>query len=60
MKGLNIVYLPYTELLDSDSSPKHAKEIWTILSKAGVTRFAELVWSQMMLVKQLSITLYFG
>jgi thiosulfate/3-mercaptopyruvate sulfurtransferase len=38
-----IVHVPYTELLNADGSPKLAKDIWNILAKAGVPRYAELV-----------------
>ena len=38
-----VVHVPYTELLKPDGTPKAAKEIWAILSKAGVPRYAELV-----------------
>jgi len=38
-----VVHVPYTELLDADGSPKAAKDIWKILVKAGVPRYAELV-----------------
>ena len=38
-----VVHVPYTELLNSDGTPKAAKDIWTILDKAGVPRYAELV-----------------
>ncbi len=38
-----VVHVPYTELLKADGKPKDAKEIWTILTKAGVPRYAELV-----------------
>jgi 3-mercaptopyruvate sulfurtransferase SseA len=38
-----VVHLPYTELLDAEGKPKPAKDLWKILSKAGVTRFAEIV-----------------
>lgn len=38
-----IVHVPYRDLLNADGTPKAAKEIWTILSKAGVPRYAELV-----------------
>jgi 3-mercaptopyruvate sulfurtransferase SseA len=38
-----VVRVPYTDLLNTDGTPKAAKEIWTILSKAGVPRYAELV-----------------
>jgi thiosulfate/3-mercaptopyruvate sulfurtransferase len=36
------VHIPSTDLLE-DGRPKAAKEIWSILSKAGVPRYAELV-----------------
>ncbi len=38
-----VVHVPYTELLNADGGPKSAKEIWNILIKAGVPRYAELV-----------------
>ena len=38
-----VVHVPYTELLKADGTPKEAKDIWAILSKAGVPRYAELV-----------------
>lgn len=38
-----VVHVPYTDLLDAAGSPKAASEIWSILSKAGVPRYAELV-----------------
>lgn len=38
-----VVHVPYTDLLNGDGTPKAAKEIWTILAKAGVPRYAELV-----------------
>jgi 3-mercaptopyruvate sulfurtransferase SseA len=38
-----VVHIPYTDLLNADGTPKAAKDIWTILSKAGVPRYAELV-----------------
>ena len=38
-----VVHVPYTELLNGDGTPKAAKDIWNILSKAGVPRYAELV-----------------
>ena len=30
------MHLPYTTLLNADRSPKPAKELWSLLSKAGV------------------------
>ena len=38
-----VVHVPYTDLLNADGSPKLAKDIWNILTKAGVPRYAELV-----------------
>jgi len=38
-----VVHVPYTDLLNADGTPKAAKDIWNILSKAGVPRYAELV-----------------
>jgi thiosulfate/3-mercaptopyruvate sulfurtransferase len=38
-----LVHLPYTTLLNADRTPKPAKELWSLLSKAGVPRYAEIV-----------------
>jgi 3-mercaptopyruvate sulfurtransferase SseA len=38
-----VVHVPYTQLLNADGTPKHAKDIWAVLAKAGVPRYAELV-----------------
>lgn len=38
-----VVHVPYTDLLNADGTPKAAKEIWNILTKARVPRYAELV-----------------
>ena len=38
-----VVHVPYTELLNADGTPKAAKDIWNILVKAGVPRYAEIV-----------------
>jgi len=38
-----VVHVPYTDLLNADGTPRAAKEIWNILAKAGVPRYAELV-----------------
>ncbi len=38
-----VVHVSYTDLLDADGTPKAAKDIWNILTKAGVPRYAELV-----------------
>lgn len=38
-----VVHVPYTALLNADGTPKAAKDIWSILTKAGVPRYAELI-----------------
>ncbi len=38
-----VVHVPYTNLVNADGKPKAAKDIWNILVKAGVPRYAELV-----------------
>ena len=38
-----VVHVPYTELLNADGTPKAANDVWNILTKAGVPRYAELV-----------------
>ena len=38
-----VVHVAYTDLLNADGTPKAAKDIWDILAKAGVPRYAELV-----------------
>ena len=38
-----VVHVPYTDLLNADGTPKAAKDIWNILAKAGVPRYAELI-----------------
>jgi 3-mercaptopyruvate sulfurtransferase SseA len=38
-----VVHVPYTSLVNADGKPKAAKDIWNILLKAGVPRYAELV-----------------
>jgi 3-mercaptopyruvate sulfurtransferase SseA len=38
-----VVHIPYTDLLNADGTPKAAKDIWKILSGAGVPRYAEIV-----------------
>lgn len=37
------VHVPYTSLLTPEGKPKPAHEIWSMLAKAGVPRYAELV-----------------
>ena len=38
-----VVHVPYTDFLNADGTPKAAKDIWNILAKAGIPRYAELV-----------------
>ena len=38
-----MLHLPYTGFLNADGTPKPAKDIWTLLEKAGLPRYAEIV-----------------
>ena len=38
-----VLRLPYTELLNADGTPKAAKELWKLITQAGVPRHAEVV-----------------
>jgi 3-mercaptopyruvate sulfurtransferase SseA len=38
-----VIHLPYRELVDDKGSPKAAKDIWAILAKAGLPRYAEII-----------------
>ena len=38
-----VVHLPHARLTTADGQPKPAKDLWALLAKAGVPRFAELV-----------------
>jgi 3-mercaptopyruvate sulfurtransferase SseA len=38
-----LVQLPYTDMLNADGTPKAAKELWQLITKAGVPRHAELI-----------------
>ena len=38
-----LVHLPHQQLLQPDGRPKAAKDLWTMLEKAGVPRYGELV-----------------
>lgn len=38
-----LIHLPYTELLGPGGSPKPAQDLWSVLAKAGVPRYAEIV-----------------
>jgi thiosulfate/3-mercaptopyruvate sulfurtransferase len=42
-EGAKLVHLPYTDLVNADGSPKAAKDLWSLLAKAGVPRYAEIV-----------------
>jgi thiosulfate/3-mercaptopyruvate sulfurtransferase len=41
--GAKLVHLPARELVNADGSPKAAHELWSLLHKAGVPRYAEIV-----------------
>jgi len=38
-----VIHLPYTDLVNPDGTPKAAKDIWNILAKAGLPRYAEII-----------------
>lgn len=38
-----VVHVPYDQLMNADGTPKAAKDIWNILVKAEVPRYAEIV-----------------
>ena len=38
-----VIHVPYTQLLKPDGTPKAARDIWAVLAKAGVPRYAEIV-----------------
>jgi thiosulfate/3-mercaptopyruvate sulfurtransferase len=38
-----VIHVPYTDLLNADGSPKAAKDIWAVLTKAGLSRYAEII-----------------
>ena len=38
-----VIHLPYTDLVSADGTPKAAKDIWNILVKAGLPRYAEII-----------------
>jgi thiosulfate/3-mercaptopyruvate sulfurtransferase len=42
-EGGRVVRMPYPDLLKADGTPKAAKDLWTLLDKAGVPRYAEIV-----------------
>jgi thiosulfate/3-mercaptopyruvate sulfurtransferase len=38
-----VVHVPYKQLLDENGKPKAAHEVWDVLVKAGLPRYAEIV-----------------
>ena len=38
-----VVHVPYTDLLNANGTPKPAAEVWKVLTKAGVPRYAEII-----------------
>jgi thiosulfate/3-mercaptopyruvate sulfurtransferase len=38
-----VIHVPYTDLLNPDGTPKAAKDIWSILVKAVLPRYAEII-----------------
>ena len=38
-----VMHLPAAQLLDADGTPKPAGDVWALLAKAGVPRYAEIV-----------------
>lgn len=38
-----VIHVPYTDLMNADGTPKAAKDLWNILAKAGVPRYAEII-----------------
>ena len=41
--GLALVHLPAADLLTPAGQPKPASDLWGLISKAGVPRYAEIV-----------------
>jgi hypothetical protein len=39
----NVIKIAYTDFLNLNGTPKEAKDIWEIISKAGISRYAEIV-----------------
>jgi 3-mercaptopyruvate sulfurtransferase SseA len=39
-----VVRLPYADMLNADGTPKAAKDLWALITAAGVPRYAELVF----------------
>ena len=38
-----VIHVPYTDLVNAEGTPKAANDIWTILVKAGLPRYAEII-----------------
>lgn len=41
--GGRLVHLPWSELVGKEGRPKAAKDLWSLINKAGVPRYAEIV-----------------
>ena len=41
--GAQVIHLPYKQFLNADGTPRAAKDIWSVMAKAGVPRYAEIV-----------------
>jgi 3-mercaptopyruvate sulfurtransferase SseA len=39
----HVLHLPYSHFLNADGTPRAAKDIWNMLDKAGVPRYAQIV-----------------
>ena len=39
----NVIEIPYTDFIDKQGNPKPANDIWNLLAKAGVSRYAEII-----------------
>jgi 3-mercaptopyruvate sulfurtransferase SseA len=38
-----VIHVPFSELLNADGTPKAAKDLWSVMAKAGVPRYAEII-----------------
>lgn len=38
-----VIHVPNSDLVNPDGAPKPAKDIWAILVKAGLPRYAEII-----------------
>jgi 3-mercaptopyruvate sulfurtransferase SseA len=39
----HVIEIPYTDFINKNGSPKPANDIWNLLAKAGVSRYAEII-----------------